>query len=229
MRILPNNIAVLPDDLISKWVEESGRLDHDQNTLPIVLPHIKPGDWVVDGGAYIGDHTIAYAKAVGPTGRVFAFEPNPLALECLRHNCGSPLPVVVYPYGVGHDYAAKEFVVTPENYGASFCQRCVSESGKERNAVVPIVTIDSRTLRRCDFIKLDVEGCEHKALLGAETTVTQFKPKMLLEINRGALARQGDSPESIYEWLKFHSYTFNPIWPTSRLEDEQLDILCLPQ
>lgn len=228
MKILPNNIAVLERDLISGWVEQTGRLDHDQNTLPIVLPHIKPGDWVIDGGAFIGDHTIAYEKAVGQNGMVLAFEPNPLALDCLRHNCNGKR-VCVFPYGLGENFDAKEFVVTPNNCGASFCERKISKEGNERNAVISIVTIDSRTLSRCDFIKLDIEGCEYKALKGAEDTVARCRPKMLLEINRGALARQGDSPESIYEWLLERCYDFKPIWPTSKLEDEQLDILCLPR
>jgi hypothetical protein len=36
MKILPNGIAVIEGDThISKWVEQSGSLDHDQNTLPL--------------------------------------------------------------------------------------------------------------------------------------------------------------------------------------------------
>jgi len=66
VKILDNGIAVIEGDThISSWVESTGRFDHDQNALPIILEHIKEGDWVVDGGAFIGDHTKAYKDKVG--------------------------------------------------------------------------------------------------------------------------------------------------------------------
>ncbi len=86
------SIAVIEfDSHISSWVEEAGRLCHDSMVHESILPLIKEGDWVVDAGAYIGDHTIAYAEKVGSRGRVIAFEINPPALECLKHNA------VLYP------------------------------------------------------------------------------------------------------------------------------------
>src|SRR5687767_9160852 len=88
MKILPNGIAVLEKDShISKWCESEKRLDHDQNLLPVILSYVKKGDWVVDAGAFIGDHTRAYLDRVGATGVVVALEPNPEAFECLKHNC----------------------------------------------------------------------------------------------------------------------------------------------
>src|SRR5688572_13750228 len=87
MIILGNGLAVIEGDThVSHWVQESGRLDHDQNMLPVILPYIRPGDWVLDVGAFIGDHTIAYLDAVRE-GTVLAFEPNPEAFRCLRWNC----------------------------------------------------------------------------------------------------------------------------------------------
>src|SRR5262249_37578392 len=82
-KMLTNDIWVLEGDQISNWVEQEGRLDHDQNFLPGILEHIKPGDTVIDVGAFIGDHTVAYAAKAK---KVIAFEPNPLAFECLKYN-----------------------------------------------------------------------------------------------------------------------------------------------
>lgn len=44
---------------------------------------------------------------------------------------------------------------------------------------------------RCDFIKVDIEGYEPKMIAGAMKTITTFKPAILMEINKGALERQG--------------------------------------
>ena len=77
-------IAILEtDNCICRFVEQSGRLDHDQNMLPIVLSYIPIGGVVIDVGAFIGDHTIAYLNKVRENGMVYAFEPYINAFECL--------------------------------------------------------------------------------------------------------------------------------------------------
>ena len=43
----------------------------------------------MDVGAYLGDTAYAMKKAVGPAGRVMAFEPNPMGFECLERNVGA--------------------------------------------------------------------------------------------------------------------------------------------
>jgi SAM-dependent methyltransferase len=47
---------------------------------------LKGGDFVVDAGCNIGVFTLAAARKVGPFGRVFAFDPNPLVLEHLKRS-----------------------------------------------------------------------------------------------------------------------------------------------
>jgi tRNA G37 N-methylase Trm5 len=79
-------MVIASDTHIGRWIEETGRLDHDQYLLPKIVPLIPEGGTVVDAGALYGDHTLAYAKAVGPYGEVFAFEPNPQSYTCLKKN-----------------------------------------------------------------------------------------------------------------------------------------------
>jgi len=216
MKILSNGIAVIEGDThISAWVASEGRLDHDQYSLPIILEHIKEGDWVVDGGAFIGDHTIAYLKSVGDSGRVFAFEPNLEAFECLEHNCNS---AVCYPYGLGSIREKKNFFKN-KNVGAS----SVSDIGGDE---IVVTSLDSYDLPRLDFLKLDVEGYELKALQGAEETIATHRPKMWIEINRGALGRQGASGKDIFAFLTDYDYDIEP-YPEEG--GDQYDILCLPR
>jgi hypothetical protein len=94
---------------------------------------------------------------------------------------------------------------------------------------VKCITIDSLKLQSCDFIKMDCEGMELKALQGAEGTIYKFKPTMLLEINKGALLRQGTSAEEILAWLREHKYSYQNIYKEQGLNDAQLDIICTPQ
>ena len=208
---------IVEDTHISKWVRDTGRLDHDQNTLPILKPFIKPGDWVIDGGAFIGDHTIAYLDWVGPEGKVFAFEPSLQAFTCLTANCPKAVRRCCGLSDVNHK--AKQ-VSDAANVGASYLVK--DESGDD------CITIDSLNLERLDFIKLDIEGWEYRALNGAYETIFKHRPVMCLEINRAALARQRERTEDVYNLLFSWRYVFQPIWPTLKIDDEQLDILCVP-
>jgi len=49
---------------------------------------------------------------------------------------------------------------------------------------VPLVTTDQLVrelnLPRVDFIKMDIEGAEQKAIAGARNTIQQFHPRMAL-------------------------------------------------
>jgi hypothetical protein len=51
---------------------------------------------------------------------------------------------------------------------------------------VPLTTIDKLVdelkLARVDFIKMDIEGAEVKALLGARSTLQRFHPRMSLSV-----------------------------------------------
>ena len=47
---------------------------------------IQPGATVVDVGANFGYYTVIGARAAGPTGRIYAFEPDPGARDLLRRN-----------------------------------------------------------------------------------------------------------------------------------------------
>lgn len=213
VKILDNGIAVIEGDThISRWVEEEGRLDHDQNSLPIILEHIKEGDWVVDGGAFIGDHTRAYLDRVKNSGRVFAFEPNPKAFECLVHNCPEAR---CEPFGLS-DLDGGAGMLENENSGAS---KLVNGDS------VMLVRLDDYKLPKLDFLKLDVEGYELKALRGAEETIDIHRPVMWIEINKGALNDQGVEPKDVIKFALDYGYEVIP-YPDEG--GPQYDILCIP-
>jgi len=213
VKILDNGIAVIEGDThISRWVEMEGRLDHDQNSLPIILEHIKEGDWVVDAGAFIGDHTRAYLDRVKDSGRVFAFEPNPEAFKCLVHNCPEAR---CEPFGLSDLDGSAGLLVNP-NSGASRLY--------DGDSIV-VVKLDDYELPQLNFLKLDVEGWELKALRGAESIIEKHRPVMWIEINKGALAEQGAEPKDVMRFLFDYDYDFSP-YPEEG--GPQYDLLCIP-
>lgn len=217
MKILPNNIAVIDGDThISKWVEDCGRLDHDEYSLGIILPNIKEGDFVVDAGAFIGDHTIAYLQKVGRFGCVYAFEPNPKAFECLAYNCPKSVNL---QYGLS-DKRGEYAYSKSANAGAGH----VGGVGSEK---VVVVDLDSLNLKKLDFFKLDVEGHEISALKGARQTIEAFRPTLWVECNSSALYRQGESQDELLSYLSDElKYDLEPYPEPNRF---QYDVLCRPR
>jgi hypothetical protein len=63
-----------------------------------------------------------------------------------------------------------------------------------------------KELTRLDFIKMDIEGAELFALIGARSILARWRPMMLVEINRDACGRLGYQPEQIWELLKPYGY-----------------------
>jgi FkbM family methyltransferase len=218
MQITAKNIAILENDThISQWVKDSGRLDHDGYALPIILNHVRAGDTVVDAGAFIGDHTIAYCNAVGTHGQVYAFEPNPLAFECLEYNCST---ATLFNCGLSNANETVEYSRC-DNAGAS---RIIKNSSKD-SISIKTITLDSLNLNACNLIKIDVEGYEMNVLKGAKNTIGKFLPVLWIEINSGALAEQGTCANDITAFLSQFNYNITPFPEIG----EQYDILCTPK
>lgn len=225
MNILPNNIAILENDLwISKWVRESGRLDHDQWLLPRVLPYIPEGGCVIDIGAFIGDHTIAYANKVGMYGDVLAFEVNPAPFACLVYNMKRFPWVKCINEGMSDEEGVAAMFTPGQNSGATY----LILKDKENLEPVELKPLDNYGGLAPNFIKIDAEGYEVKILKGAKNTIAVNKPIMLIEVNSGALERAGTSTGELFYLLKDYGYTFENIDGTGNLTGPQYDILCKP-
>jgi FkbM family methyltransferase len=213
-------VALIEDDShISMWVKMMGRLDHDTNMLPLLNTYVTKGFTVIDVGGYIGDHTEYYRERVGRTGKVYAFEPNPKAFECLVYNMSNYPNVACLNLGAS-DKSETMGLVENKNAGAAY---------PTTDGTIPCITIDSLNLKECHFIKIDCEGYELKVLNGAKKTIEDYKPTMLIEINRGALKRQNVTAFELFTYLTKIGYEYANIYKGQGLEDEQLDILCLPK
>lgn len=206
-----NNIALIKDDAyFTKWVKESGRLDHHQGFLNALKPYIK--GTVLDIGANIGTHTIYYSRLAA---RVLAFEPNRVAFECLSYNLRNNKNCNVFNYAISNHEGTIDIVPQGDNYGAVYTIP---------GTTVRCITIDSLELDSCDYIKIDVEGDELAVLLGAAQTISKYKPTMCIECNEHTLIRRGLTGNMLVEYIHSIGYKTsvrNPI-------DISTDLICVP-
>jgi FkbM family methyltransferase len=201
------------DTHICKWIEDSGRLDHDQNMLPLLIPHLR--GTVLDIGAFVGDHTTFYARHAD---RVLAFEPNPEAFECLAYNTGDLANVSFHEVGLGARSGTAS-LVPHANAGMATLR-----SGDE----ISIITLDSLSLPSVTFIKIDAEGWECDILEGARATIARCRPAMLIEVNAGALKLHGRSAGELLTMLGGMQYVMRNIYAEQPMSGTQFDMLCEP-
>lgn len=207
--------VLVEDTAISRWIEQHGSLQHDFHTLPKVLEEIQPGDVVVDAGACVGDTCGPFLERVGQKGHVIAFEPHPDAYECLKLNCPT---ASVFQVALSDNQDGAGMMFDP-NAGASYLKD-VGET------FVRTMTLDSMELDRLSFLKIDVEGMELSVLRGAEQTIARFHPKLLIEVNQGALERQGTNVAELSRWLCERGYDWKIVQGASFVGSPQYDILC---
>lgn len=200
---------------------------------------IRPGDTVIDVGANIGTHTVAFAQLVGNNGRVMAYEPQmPLyhmlcgnvALNFLSHQTWT------YPYIAGNK-AGRHFIlpmplpVFPMNYAAISLKR-----PNPAGVAVPIVPIDQLQVQACKLIKIDVERMETDVLHGATETIKRCRPYLFVEnnsidgafdINRTIFEFNYRAYWKISPYYNPHNHFGNPvnIWPNVQPE---ANLICVP-
>lgn len=210
---LQNGQMILSNDThLSTWAKEHHNIITDPYLFKFLKPYLDKAQCVWDIGANIGDHTRAYLD-MGKT--VYAFEPNPLAYECLCHNC---------PDSHNYNLAAnsKDDELTFETL-ANVGESRISENGEIKVKAVKLDTLD---LPKPDFIKIDVEGWEIHALQGMQDSINTHKPMLFIEINHDALSQNGHTADDILNFVKSAGYKNIITYPiNSVISDPQLDIL----
>lgn len=205
------------DTHISRWVLENKRLDCDQNSLPILYHYVRPGDFILDIGANLGDHTIAYSDWVGSDGHVVACECNPEAVECLRRNVANRRNVEVFPYAI-HSKETTLYFEEQSNTGASFVSTMI------KGQPVKAYSIDGMFLAQLDYLKIDAEGSEVEILKGGLETINRCHPVIVTEVNRSALMRAGTTEEALLDILRKCRYEWKPLFGEIN-SGEQYDII----
>ena len=170
-------------------------------------------------GANIG----CYAKAfVGKASRIICIEPNGEALECLRHNLGRYPEVVIHPFAAAERDVRCRVRCTTDNIGMAYVEEDAAGTVEAR-------ALDGLGLDRVDFILMDCEGFELRALQGAVGLVRCFQPIMVIEVNDVTLGRVGITRGDLFEWLDAEGYSRQNIYAGHGLADGQLDIICFPR
>lgn len=183
---------------------------------------VKEGDTVLDIGANVGAHTLTLAKAAGPSGKVFAFEPTSYAFRKLTAN------IELNPDLAGRIVALNQFVTAndtddrpTEIYSswplvadetASLHDQHLGQLMTSNDAVSSTLSSVAQThgIERVDVVKLDVDGFEMQVLDGSNGFLERHRPIFIMELMPFELIERGgdiDRYTSFFDNLGYSYYT----------------------
>lgn len=188
--------------------------DDYEPSLAAALP--PPGGTAIDAGAFIGRHSLAYARAVGSAGRVVAVEPLPANFRLLEHNVARNgyTQVTCVRCALGAANGQIDLAYDRETSTASAVRPL------PRRLRVGLRTLDSLAeelgIDRIDLLKIDVEGAERDVLEGAQRLLAASpQARLAIEIHPWAVAPDGRCPVS--DWLAQRGYHIDRLHDGQRL------------
>jgi FkbM family methyltransferase len=182
---------------------------------------IHQGDIVLDAGASIGLFTRKALRA--GASKVIAIEPAPDNLECLRRNFPAEVAagrVVIVPKGIWDREDVLKLWVNPAD---SSQDTFLGRAGNTQYVEAPLTTIDNLVaelkLPRVDFIKMDIEGAERRAIAGGKNTIAKFRPRMALCIYH-VVGDETAIPKLVHEIVPDYTVTQACLCGEDRIQPE---------
>jgi FkbM family methyltransferase len=186
---------------------------------------VRPGDTAFDIGAHFGEHSVLLAELCGPTGRVFAFEPNPERLDCLRRTVMQHGNGQVLPFAVADRPGIVVLYVPEFHWTASLVDWTQQRVGAVREITCEQTALDDLIREGVvpppDFMKCDVEGAELLVFRGAVKTLDRIDaPIVMYEASLPSAKAFGISISASTEFLAqltAPSYAFYWVQPHGTL------------
>lgn len=180
---------------------------YEREKLRHLAHFVRPGATIFDVGAHAGYYTLTFARLVGPEGKVFAFEPNPVNLANLRRHLlvNGISNVVVIEGAVSDQVGVTKFAQTSDAY-----------QGKMATNGIEVRTIRLSDYGAPDILKMDIEGAEGLALAGASQILAGQKTRLFISLH-------GITDRQCLEELNRHGYEVRFLssseihaWPRNR-------------
>lgn len=161
------------------------------------VEHVRADWWMFDIGANVGYYTILFSQ-LAPAGRVFSFEPT-ATVEMLRSN--------LRHNGVGNAEVHEVALAATTGEREDRIFRLWGTEGEIRT--YPFYSLDDfiarHRIERVDCLKIDVDSFDFEVLRGAERTLAERDPIIVVELNH-ALARRNQGVGEALAWLARRGY-----------------------
>jgi FkbM family methyltransferase len=201
---------------------------YEEEALKELCGLLKPGMTALDIGANTGYFSLAFSRAVGPSGKIYSFEPLPanftLLQEHLRLN------------GIANVFASELCIAAKggetefsSNVNAVANTFIVSSPVFQNSSRIRVKTasldelLSTGRITAPSLIKIDVEGAEYEVLQGAIDLLTSWKPILFIATHNN---HQAGVKEKCIEFLEAKGYQLRSI--SKNAGGEMEDFIALP-
>ncbi|MGE4271300.1 MAG: FkbM family methyltransferase [Desulfitobacterium sp.] len=198
-------------DLVPIMTEVNKVCERQYFELP-QLTH-SPNETFVDCGVYDGATSAEFIRwCDGKYKSIFAFEPDKRQLSLIRENLRSAHDVKIFEYGCSDKTETLPFFSNiPSQFSAA------EDKQNAGNEYIKVACMDELLKdEEITFIKMDIEGAEYNALLGAEHIIRENKPKLAICVYH----RPGDIvkiPQLIHSFRRdYVFYLRHPFYSSSQ-------------
>jgi FkbM family methyltransferase len=163
------------------------RGEYEPATVEVIKALLGPGETFVDVGANAGYFSLLASKCVGPTGRVWAFEPVPITRQELKTNLRLN--------------NAGNVSVGPADHRGTSSLRALQDASET-------ITVQTARLddllpaeQKVNVIKIDIEAAEQMALEGMRGRLERDHPDLIIEVTDPYLRPMGHTAVGLCEML----------------------------
>lgn len=183
---LRNGLRFAVRGLMDVWILKETCLDRDYESNSVI---VEDGWTVIDIGAALGDFAIDVAVR-NPQAKVFAVEPFLQSHELLKKNIALNSVANVKPLfvAVGADSGDGTLYTTGEAVQHTTLDDVGSHAEAEKQAIKFQTLADlfaEQDIERCDYLKIDCEGCEFEILLHTNADTLGKIKHICLEYHNG--------------------------------------------
>ena len=207
------------DEMLTPHIRRDGYWEPNETFW--FIKSIKKGDVVVDVGANVGYYTLIASRLVGDTGKVYAFEPDPVSFALLEKSvqANGLTNVIAEQKAVSNKAGALELFHADRNKGD---HRIFDPESEGRNFIeVEAVTLDDYFKSRdgrVDFVKIDTQGAEGLIVEGMLGVIERNKGlRMAIEFWPSSLKQLGTDPGALLRRLESHSFGFFNLGKAARV------------
>jgi len=167
---------------------------------------LKPGMVVLDIGANIGYYALIMAHVVGPSGKIYAFEPEPRNYDLLVMNVSlnGYTNIITVQKAVSNRHGKAKLFLDDRNLGGHSLS--IGDESAE-SIEVETTTVDdflreAMEERKIDIVRMDVEGAEGLVIEGASHALEDSHIKVILEFCPRQLRNLGTDPRQLLRDLR---------------------------
>ena len=178
---------------------KKGAFDTSEPEFKILQKFIKPGDWVIDIGANIGNYTLKFSELSGKNGRVFAFEPVPSTFTLLASNMRYSKYENITLINAAVSDSMKTVGMSMPSFETGLLNFCRAKLTIKHDCDLSVITLQVDSFKfekKITLVKIDVEDHEAYVINGMRKLIQENLPVIIIET----------SSESVIQELKSFGY-----------------------